>query len=93
MDFSGTGYQIYDPLTTHLCTASDTCAKGQQYARNPFPNDVIPGPNDPLPSGILSRVNPIGLAIMKLYPAPTLAGIQNNYIQTGGLAEGGQREG
>src|SRR5437588_807513 len=91
VDFSGTGYQIYDPLTTHLCTASDNCAKGQQYARNPFPSDVIPGPNDPLPSGILSQVNPIGLAIMKLYPAPTLAGIQNNYIQTGGLGEGRYR--
>ncbi len=91
VDFSGTGYQIYDPLTTHPCTAADNCASGQAYARNPFPNDVIPGPNAPLPPGIQSRVNPIGLAIMKLYPAPTLPGLQNNYIQTGGLAAGRYR--
>ncbi|PYU36884.1 MAG: hypothetical protein DMG53_29440 [Acidobacteria bacterium] len=57
----------------------------------PFPNDVIPGPNSPLPTGILSRVNPSGLAIMKLYPAPTVSGLLNNYIQTGGLAEGRYR--
>src|SRR5438445_11280954 len=91
VDFSGTGYQVYDPLTTHLCTTADNCASGQTYARNPFPNDIIPGPNAALPPGIQSRVNPIGLAIMKLYPAPTVSGLQNNYIQTGGLAEGRYR--
>ncbi len=91
VDFSGTGYRVYDPLTTHLCTASDNCVNGQTYARTPFPNDVIPGPNSPLPTGILSRVNPSGLAIMKLYPAPTVSGLLNNYIQTGGLAEGRYR--
>src|SRR3989441_797509 len=91
VDFSGTGYQVYDPLTTHLCTTADNCASNQTYARNPFPNDIIPGPNAALPPGIQSRVNPIGLAIMKLYPAPTVSGLQNNYIQTGGLAEGRYR--
>ena len=91
VDFSGTGYQVYDPLTTHACTAADNCVKGQQYARNPFPGDIIPGPNDPLPPGIQSRVNPIGLAIMKLYPAPTNSGLLSNYIQTGGLAQGRYR--
>jgi Carboxypeptidase regulatory-like domain len=91
VDFSATGYQVYDPLTTHVCTAADNCVKGQTYARNPFPGDVIPGPNDPLPPGIQSRVNPIGLAIMKLYPAPTNSGLLSNYIQTGGLAQGRYR--
>jgi hypothetical protein len=39
---SATGYQVYDPLTTHVCTAADNCVKGQTYARNSFP-----GANNP----------------------------------------------
>lgn len=89
IDFSATGFPIYDPLTT---TCVKSTAQGcSTFGRTRFPNDTIPGPNTPLPSGILSRVNPIGLAIVKLYPAPTIAGLNNNYIQTGGLAQGRYR--
>ncbi|MGH9542566.1 MAG: carboxypeptidase regulatory-like domain-containing protein [Terriglobales bacterium] len=91
VDFSATGFQIFDPLTTHACTAADLCAKGQSYARNPFPNDIIPGPNTALPPGIQSRVSATGLAVLKLWPAPTSSGLFNNYIQNGGLAEGRYR--
>jgi hypothetical protein len=66
------GHNIYDPLTSR-CTVpgQDPC---QQYTRDQFPNNTIPA----------NRLSPIGLAIMKLWPAPNVAGntYSNNYVST-----------
>ena len=62
---------IYDPLTTTCVkSSSNGCS---QYGRQQFPNNTIPA----------SRISPIGLAIMKLFPAPNLPGYINNYVYTG----------
>ncbi len=73
VDFSQSGYTVYDPATT-VCTAPggtlNNCP-GNAYARSPFPNDTIPA----------NRINPIGAAILNLYPLPNAGnGLQNNYI-------------
>jgi hypothetical protein len=79
--WNGTGYSpvtIYDPLSIQLNA-------GGQYIRQPFgPTDPVdPGPANVIP---MSRINPVALAIMKLYPAPNTtppAGTNpftNNYI-------------
>ncbi|WP_446743481.1 carboxypeptidase regulatory-like domain-containing protein [Silvibacterium acidisoli] len=73
-DFSGTGYTVYDPETT-VCTAAGgslgNCA-GDAYTRTAFTNNVIPA----------NRINPIGSAVLNLYPMPNIATTndQNNYI-------------
>lgn len=62
---------IYDPLTTTCVkSSSNGCS---QYGRKQFPNNTIPA----------SRISPIGLAIMKLFPKPNLPGYVNNYVYTG----------
>jgi hypothetical protein len=62
---------IYDPLTTSCVQESDSgCAT---YGRQQFAGNVIPA----------SRISPIGLAIMKLFPAPNRAGYINNYVFNG----------
>lgn len=74
IDFSQTGFTIYDPSTT-VCTAAGGSignCPGNAYARTAFPNDTIPA----------NRISPIGAAILNLYPQPNAGGggLQNNYI-------------
>ncbi len=73
MNFTQSGYTIYDPDTT-VCTAPGGTignCPGNAYTRTEFPNDTIPA----------SRINPIGAAVLNLYPLPNAgSGIQNNYI-------------
>jgi hypothetical protein len=57
----GTDYAIYDP-------ASGT-PSGNQVARTPFPNNVIPA----------SRLNPVALKLLQYYPEPNLPGQINGF--------------
>src|SRR5581483_344448 len=66
-NFSGTGYTIYDPATVTCVKDSPTGCS--QYSRAAFPGNTIPQ----------ARINPIGAAIMSLYPDPTRAGVASNY--------------
>jgi hypothetical protein len=52
---------------TTTCSASGACTRAQ------FPNNTIPA----------NRISPIGLKILKLFPAPNRAGYQNNYVFNG----------
>jgi hypothetical protein len=57
---------IYDPLTTRTVVGTD----GKTYVvRDPFPGNVIPA----------GRFDPVAAKIQGLIPAPTLAGITNNF--------------
>jgi hypothetical protein len=58
--FSQFGYNIYDPLTTHACGGPGEACSQSAYYRNPFPGNVIP----------TSRISPIGVKILDLWPAP-----------------------
>jgi len=69
-NFAGSGYTIYDP-TTVTCARTSTSGCSQ-YSRTAFPNDAIPA----------SVINPIGQAILNLYPAPNLSGTVDNYATT-----------
>ncbi len=71
--FTQYGVNVFDPLTTRPCQASDNCPSGTQYVRDQFPGNVIPQ----------SRISPIGKAILALYPAPNSnTGIlQNNFLR------------
>jgi hypothetical protein len=62
---------IYDPLTT-TCVEQGTSGC-TTYGRSQFPGNIIPA----------SRISPVGLAIMKLFPAPNRAGFVNNYVFNG----------
>jgi hypothetical protein len=73
VNFTQTGYTVFDPSTT-ICTAPGGAignCPGNAYARTEFPNDTIPA----------SRINPVGAAILNLYPMPNSggSGLQNNY--------------
>ena len=68
--FTDFGYKIFDPLTTHPCTAADGNCQGQAFIHNPFANNVIPS----------SRISPVGAKILSYYPAPNAPGISNNYV-------------
>ncbi len=77
--------QIFDPATTRGigCGENDavtglagpSCPQGDPvgtivgYAREPFPNNQIPG----------NRLDPNAIKLMQLYPAPTSPGVLNNY--------------
>ena len=67
----GTLSTIYDPLTTKL----DPARPGK-YIRTPFPGNGIPS----------SRLDPVGLNVVKLYPAATDPGLPvteaNNFFKT-----------
>ena len=54
-NFSGTGYTIYDPLSTY-CAQKNASGGCTTYARKAFANDVIPA----------ARISPIGKAILAL---------------------------
>jgi len=70
--FTDWNVNVFDPLTTRLCTAADKCPSGVQYARDPFPNNMIP----------TARISPIGKKILDLYPAPNgnFGNLQNNFL-------------
>ncbi|WP_419805085.1 carboxypeptidase regulatory-like domain-containing protein [Terriglobus sp.] len=62
---------IYDPTTNFCLTPSGTgCAK---YGRLPFANNTIPA----------SRISPIGIKILQLFPAPNRPGYLSNYVFNG----------
>ena len=67
-NFLGSGFTVYDPLTTH-CVKKNGSGGCVMYGRNPFPNDQIPA----------SRFSTIGQAILAMYPAPNKPGYINNY--------------
>jgi hypothetical protein len=71
-DFSGSGYTIYDPKTLH-CAKKNSSGGCTAYARDPFPNNVIPQ----------NRITPIGQAIIAMYPAPTSDGFAGNFYAAG----------
>ena len=64
--FSDYGMQVFDPLTTHPCTAGSGAAStepcsgsfGSAFWRNPFPGNVIPQ----------NRISPTGAKILSYYP-------------------------
>jgi len=76
--FSDFGITIYDPLTTHDCTAGSGAAStepcsgsyGSPYWRSPFPGNVLPK----------NRISPIGQKILSYYPAETVNSVTNNFI-------------
>jgi hypothetical protein len=67
---------IFDPATTRAVTNGVTdpltgiAAKGTGYAREIFPGNIIPA----------SRIDPVGLKLLNLYPAPTASGFQNDFF-------------
>jgi len=65
VDFTQSGYTIHDPLTT-VCTSGGTLGHcpGNQYARQPFPNDTIPA----------NRISATGAAFLNLFPMPNIPG-------------------
>lgn len=67
-DFSQTGVQIYDPLST----VPDPAHPGS-YLRTPFPGDVIPA----------SRINPVAKFFLgsTWIPLPNLPGNSNNFLE------------
>lgn len=75
VNFTQTGYTIYDPNSTYCSTGApilNCTGAGAKLLRKPFPNDTIPA----------SMINPIGAALLNLYPAPNANGsaLFNNYI-------------
>ncbi len=66
VNFSGSGYTVYDPLTVHC--VKKTTSGCSQYGRNAFPNDTLPG----------KRISPIGASIMSFFPAPNVQGLTDN---------------
>lgn len=76
VDFTQTGFTIFDPTTTVCNSPGGTIGNcpGNNYSRQRFPNNIIPA----------SRINPIGAAVLNLYPLPntTSTGVQNNYTIT-----------
>jgi hypothetical protein len=72
VNFSSTGYTVYDPLTTR-CSETGTIGNcNGSYIRDEFPNDTIPG----------NRITPIGAAVLSLYPLPNtnVNSTQNNFL-------------
>jgi hypothetical protein len=82
-NFSKYNMFVYDPLTTHPCTAgtgapdTEPCggSNGSAFWRNPFPGNVIPA----------NRISPVATRILSYLPAPNApgqgaAGITSNYV-------------
>lgn len=77
-DFSQSRLAIYDPTSTHACTAADNCPAGASSARNPFPGNRIP----------TSMINPVGVAVMSYLPLPQTGVIDgNNFTGTDTLTD------
>ena len=71
-NFQGSGYTIYDPLSTY-CAKQNSSGGCTTYARKPFPDDTIPK----------NRISPIGQALLAMYPAPTATGNSGNFYEAG----------
>ncbi len=69
-NFSATATNVYDPTLPLVACASGLCRPQASYKGTP---NVIP-PNE---------INPIGQAILNLYPQPNLPGEFNNYLFSG----------
>ena len=70
--------KIFDPLTSKACTdPALNCRAGGLFRRDPFPGNRIPA----------SRISPIGLAILKYYPAPNFQpqSLVNNFTRPDNL--------
>jgi hypothetical protein len=63
-DYSKSSATIYDPNSTHACTAADNCPSGVTQVRTPFAGNVIPS----------SLMSPVGKAIMSYLPAGATGG-------------------
>ena len=72
MDFTDSGYTIYDPLSTSCSNGKAITGCTGTLQRTAFPGDTIPA----------SRISPIGAVVLNLYPLPKInnSGLQNNYI-------------
>jgi hypothetical protein len=77
--FSDYGMTVYDPLTTHDCTAGSSGAepcsgsRGSTYWRNPFPGNVLPK----------NRISAVGAKILGYYPAEIVQGtLVQNYVSS-----------
>jgi len=65
-DFSQSGFNIYDPLTTSACAA------GGGTCRTQFAGNVIPA----------NRLDPTALALLNYFPLPNQPGEKNNFIES-----------
>lgn len=63
-DFSALPVTIYDPATTR------PNPNGTGYIRDPFPHNIIP----------YDRISPVSRYLQSFMPAPTGAGLQNNFL-------------
>ena len=63
---------IYDPAT-NFCAVPSSSGGCSTYSRLPFANNTIPA----------SRISPIGVNILKLFPAPNRPGDVSNYVFNG----------
>lgn len=74
VDFTQSGYTIYDPTTTFCTVAGGSVGNcpGNAYGRTPFANDTIPA----------NRIDPTGAALVNLFPLPNINvnSLRNNYI-------------
>ncbi len=67
---------IFDPATTRAVASgvvdpiSGLIATGAGYVRDPFPGNIIPA----------SRISPVAVKLLDLYPAPNQPGILNNIV-------------
>jgi hypothetical protein len=82
-DFSQSGVTVYDPFSTAANPNFDptrpSSLSNPQFIRNQFPGNVIP----------TSRLNPVGNAILKAYPAPNYGAANlrtNNYLSSPNLS-------
>ena len=68
--------QVFDPATTRTVTSGQidavtgTNATGSGYVRDPFPGNIIP----------VSRLDPVAVKLLNLFPAPNNPGILNNIV-------------
>ncbi len=72
VNFTQSGYTIYQPNST-FCTSGGPISScpSNNLMRTPFPGDTIPA----------NQINPIGAAILNLFPAANAgSGFNNNYI-------------
>jgi hypothetical protein len=83
-DFSGSGANVFNPYSAQVNPAFDpsrsSSSTNPQYIRTQFPNNQIPQ----------SLWNPVGLAIMKSYPAPNFGAagaLNNNYLLSPNLSQ------
>lgn len=74
VNFTQTGYTVYDPTTTVCNAPGGTLGNcpGNSYSRSEFPNDTIPA----------NRISAAGAALLNLFPLPNTNGtaLTNNYI-------------